>query len=218
VGVDNATVLVVDDHPIVRRGITALLTGEPWVARVVEATTIRRAQEVAVTERPDVAVVDLGLPDGSGLDLLPRLRRAVPDCALLVLTMERDEPTVRACLAAGARGYLLKDSDPTVIISSIRTVLDGGLVLGPAVAAAAVGGGSAAGLPPALARLSPTELRMLAMVARGARNAEIATALDVAEKTVRNRLTRVLAAIGAADRVQAALIARDAGLHRTGPQ
>jgi two-component system nitrate/nitrite response regulator NarL len=216
VGVDNATVLVVDDHPIVRRGVTALLTVEPWVARVVEATTIRRAQEVAVTERPDVAVVDLGLPDGSGLDLLPRLRRVVPDCALLVFTMSREEATVRACLAAGARGYLLKDSDPTVIISSIRAVLDGGLVLGPAVAAAAVGGGSPAALPPALARLSPTELRMLAMVARGARNAEIATALDVAEKTVRNRLTRVLAAIGAADRVQAALIARDAGLHRTG--
>jgi DNA-binding NarL/FixJ family response regulator len=208
----DATVLVVDDHPIVRRGITALLSVEPWVARVVEATTVRRALEVAVTDRPDVAVVDLGLPDGDGLDLLPRLRRAVPDCALLVLTMAREEATVRACLAAGARGYLLKDSDPTVIVSSIHAVLDGGLVLGPDVSTAAVHG-EPADLPLPLARLSPTELRMLAMVARGARNAEIAAELDVAEKTVRNRLTRVLAAIGAADRVQAALIARDAGLH-----
>lgn len=207
-----ATVLLVDDHPIVRRGLAALLGTEPWVGRVVEAAGVREAQERATVERPDVAVVDLGLPDGDGLTLLPRLRRTVPGCALLVLTMSREEATVRACLAAGAGGYVLKDTDPGAIVRSVRAVLDGDLVLGAEVTRALHAPGPAA-LPPPLDRLTPTEVRILGMVARGMSNPAVAARLGVAEKTVRNRLSAILGSIGAADRVQAALIARDAGLH-----
>lgn len=209
----GAVVLVVDDHPIVRRGLAALLAVESWVARVVEAAGVREGHERAVTERPDVAVVDLNLPDGDGLDLLPRLRRAVPGCGLLVLTMSRDESVVRACLAAGAAGFVLKDTEPPAIVRSVRAVLDGDLVLGPQVAAAALRPAPARLAPP-LDRLTPTELRILGLVARGTGNAAIAGALGVAEKTVRNRLSAILVTIGAADRVQAALLGRDAGLHR----
>lgn len=120
-----STVLMVDDHPIVRRGLATLLGMEPWVARVVEAASVRETQERAVTERPDAAVVDLGLPDGDGLELIGRIRRAVPGCAVVVLTMTREETVVRACMAAGARGYLLKDTAPSVIVNSVRAVLDG---------------------------------------------------------------------------------------------
>jgi len=212
----GATVLVVDDHPIVRRGLAALLQVEPWAGRVVEAATVRAAHELAVTERPDVVVLDLGLPDGDGLELLPRLRRAVPGCAVLVLTMTNDDAMVRACLDAGANGYVLKETEPTAIVRSVRAVLDGGLVLGPAVAAGALSRTGPA-LPPRLAQLDPTELRILGWVGQGANNAQIARALEVTEKTVRNRLSAILPRIGAADRVQAVLIAREAGLHQSVP-
>lgn len=210
-----ATVLVVDDHPIVRRGLAALLQVEPWTARVVGAGTVREAHELTVTERPDVVVLDLGLPDGDGLELLPRLLRAAPGCAVLVLTMTKDDATVRACLAAGASGFVLKDTEPSVIIRSVRAVLDGGVVLGPEVAVAPLTGGRATGPSAPFDRLGPTELRILGLVARGASNTRIAATLGVAEKTVRNRLSGILGAIGAADRVQAALMAKDAGLHLT---
>jgi DNA-binding NarL/FixJ family response regulator len=214
VGEGAVTVLVVDDHPIVRRGLAALLIGERWVREVVEAATVREAQASAVTTRPDVALLDLGLPDGDGMSLIPHLRRVVPRCALLVLTMTKDDEVVGAALAAGTNGYVLKDSAPEVILGAIRTVLDGGLVLGPDVPVSALHGARRTTVPPPLDRLTPTELRILGMVGRGARNGEIAAALGISEKTVRNRLTSVLAAIGATDRVQAALTARDAGLHR----
>ena len=149
-----ATVLVVDDHPVVRRGLAAMLGLEDWVGRVVEAGSVREGAAVGATERADVAVVDLGLPDGDGVELVRRLRRA-PGCPVLVLTMTRDEGVVRACLAAGAGGYLLKDSPPDAVVRAARTVLDGGLVLGPEVARAALPTGRPARLPAPLDRLSP---------------------------------------------------------------
>ena len=99
-----ATVLVVDDHPVVRRGLAAMLGLEDWVGRVVEAGSVREGAAVGATERAD-AVVDLGLPDGDGVELVRRLRRA-PGCPVLVLTMTRDEGSCAPALAAGAGGYL----------------------------------------------------------------------------------------------------------------
>lgn len=205
------TVLLVDDHPVLRHGLAALLGVETWVGRVLEAATVREGAGVGAVERPDVAVVDLGLPDGDGVELVRRLRRA-PGCPVLVLTMSRDDAAVRACLAAGANGYLLKDSPPDAVVRAIRAVLDGDLVLGPQVAAALRPGSAGAPLPPPLDRLSPTELRLLGLVAAGRTNAQIAVEFGVAGKTVRNRVALLLATLGVADRVQAALLARDKGL------
>jgi len=210
-----ATVLVVDDHPVVRRGLTAMLGLEEWVGRVVEAGSVRNGAALGATERVDVAVVDLGLPDGDGVELVRRLRRS-PGCPVLVLTMTRDEGIVRACLAAGAGGYLLKDSPPDAVVRAARTVLDGGLVLGPEVARAALTTGMdiarPARLPAPLDRLTPADLRLLALVADGRTNPRIAAELGVAEKTVRNRVSALLGVLGVEDRVQAALLAREKGL------
>ena len=207
-----ATVLVVDDHPVVRRGLAAMLGLEDWVSRVVEAGSVREGAGAA--ERVDVAVVDLGLPDDDGVELVRRLRHN-PGCPVLVLTMTRDEGVVRACLAAGAGGYVLKDSPPDAVIRAVRTVLDGGLVLGPEVAGAALPTARPARLPAPLDRLSPADVRLLTLLAEGRTNPRIATELGVAEKTVRNRVSSLLGVLGVEDRVQAALLAREKGL--TGP-
>jgi DNA-binding NarL/FixJ family response regulator len=158
-------------------------------------------------------VVDLGLPDGDGVELVRRLRRN-PGCPVLVLTMTRDEGVVRACLAAGAGGYLLKDSPPDAVVRAARTVLDGGLVLGPEVARAALPRGRPDRLPPPLDRLSPADLRLLTLLAEGRTNPGIAAELGVAEKTVRNRVSVLLGVLAVEDRVQAALLAREKGLLR----
>jgi two-component system nitrate/nitrite response regulator NarL len=210
---EPVTVLVVDDHPLMRRGLATLLGLEDWVARVVEAGSVREGAASGAAEAVDVAVVDLGLPDGSGVELVTRLRRT-PGCPVLVLTMTRDDASVRACLDAGATGYVLKDSPPDAVVRAARTVLDGGLVLGPGVAAPGTRGPAA--LPAPLDRLSPGDLRLLTLIAQGRTNGQLARELGVAEKTIRNRVAILLGVLGVADRVQAALLARDRGLLRDG--
>lgn len=204
------TVLLVDDHPLVRRGLGALLGLEPWVGRVVEAGTVADGARTAVLEGVDVAVVDLGLPDGDGVDLVRQLRRA-PGCPVLVLTMTRDSAgVVQGCLDAGATGYVLKDTAPAVVVRAVRSVLDGAVVLGPDVTHRPAPARTR--WPAPLDRLSPTEIRMLTLVAQGRTNPEIGHELGVAEKTVRNRVSMMLATLGVADRLQAALLARELGL------
>lgn len=208
----SALVLLVDDHPVVRRGLAAMLTGEPWITRLIEAGTVADALRIAVLEKPDAAVVDLGLPDGDGVSLIRRLRHAVPGCAVLVLTMTQDDATVQACLAAGATGYLLKESAPDALLPALRTVLDGGLVLGPQVVTSALSGVRRT-VPPPFDLLSPRELQHVGLLAAGLSGAQIADVLNVTEKTVRNQMAAILAKLGIADRVRVALLARDAGLH-----
>lgn len=206
-----ATVLLVDDHPLLRRGLAALLGLEDWVSRVVEAGSVREGAATGAAEAVDVAVVDLGLPDGSGVELVTRLRRN-PGCPVLVLTMTRDDASVRECLAAGATGYVLKDSPPDTVVRAARTVLDGGLVLGPEVASAALGTARPAAVPAPFDRLSPGDVRLLTLIAQGRTNPQLSRELGVAEKTVRNRVALLLGQLGVADRLQAALLARDRGL------
>jgi two-component system nitrate/nitrite response regulator NarL len=211
------TILIVDDHPVMLHGLSALIEAEQWSGRVVAAASVREAAELAVTQRPDLAVVDLGLPDGDGVDLIRQIRRAVPACAVLVLTMTSETAVVRSCLAAGASGYVLKSSPPLTVVRALRTVADGGLVLGPGVDPPAVLDPGVRELPPPLDRLSPQDVRLLALVADGRSNPEIARTLGLSDKTVRNRLSAILARLGVADRVQAALLARDKGLRSAHP-
>jgi two-component system, NarL family, nitrate/nitrite response regulator NarL len=207
------TVLIVDDHPVLRRGLAALLGGEPWAGSVVEAGTVADGARLAVIERPRLAVVDLGLPDGSGTDLIRRIRSTVPDCVVVVLTMTPDDSAVQACLAAGARGYLLKHTPPSVLVRALHTAAEGGIVLGPDIDWGALARSEPDSRPPApLDRLSPRDLALLKLLGEGRGNAEIARLVGVSEKTVRNRLSAVYAVLGVADRVQAALLAREKGL------
>lgn len=206
------TVLVVDDHPIVRQGMAALLTAQPWVARVIEAGSVAEARRLTTVDRPDLAVVDLGLPDGDGIGLLRELAVIAPGCAAIVMTMTDDVGTVRTALDAGARGYLLKDSAPDLIVAALRAVAAGGRVLGPTVADDVPAAGSSGRPPPPFDTLTPRELRLAVLIARGSSNRQIADSLSISEKTVRNQIGMVLAKLGVADRVQAALLAHRAGL------
>lgn len=180
----------------------------------MEADGVARAVEVAETHRPDLAVVDLGLPDGDGIDLTRRLRTLAPEVRVLVLTMSSSGDSAREALAAGASGYVLKETAPEVLLGALRTVADGGLVLGPNVGGGDLLGGDATqGAAPApFDRLSPRELQLVRLVAAGRSNAEIARRMSLADKTVRNQVSSILTRTGAADRVQLALLARDTRL------
>jgi two-component system nitrate/nitrite response regulator NarL len=214
----GVTVLMVDDHPVLRHGLGALLTAEDWVGRVVEAGTAAEGARLAVLERPRLAVVDLGLPDSRGVGLITRIHQTVPDCAIVVLTMTKEDAAVEACLSAGARGYLRKDTPPQGL--ALRTAAEGGTVLGPGIGVDALGRGSGSGsgrgskgeLAAPLNRLSPRDLTVLRLLGEGRGNSEIARQLQVSEKTVRNRLSTIYSLLGVADRVQAALLAREQGL------
>lgn len=213
----SVTVLVVDDHPVLRHGMTALLGTQPWVDRVVTAGTVAEAQRAAVTERADLAVVDLGLPDGSGVDLIRRIRNAVPSCSILVLTLTPDDEAVRECLTAGASGYVLKDTEPHLVLGAAQAVAEGGVVLGPRVSREPLASpAQPRQLPEPLCRLSGQDLNVLGLLAGGLTNRAIARRMGVSEKTVRNRLSGVFATLGVAGRVQAALLAQDCGLIATG--
>jgi len=206
------TVLIVDDHPVVRHGLAALLANEVWAGRTVDASGVVEAARLAIIERPRLAIVDLQLPDGTGLALIPRLRTTVPDCAIVVLTLTTDESAVDACLSAGARGYLRKDTAPQALLLALRTVAEGGTVLGPGVGAGVLGPGPTGGAPAPLNRLSPRDLTVVRLLGEGRSNSEIARQINVSEKTVRNRLSMIYSVLGVADRVQAALLAREKGL------
>lgn len=202
-------VLVVDDHPVLRRGVRALLDGEEGIGRVDEAGTAEEAVRAVVTSQVDVVVMDLGLPDASGVEATARVLRARPRVAVLVLTVEAGEAAVAACLSAGARGYVLKDDDPEALLDAVRAVHRGALVLGPGVL---LPGSTGAGAVSPLDGLSPREREVLAELACGRSTVQIGRRLGVSEKTVRNTLSRVFAALGVADRTQAALLAREHGL------
>lgn len=195
-------VLVVDDHPIFRDGLAGLLETIPdiEVADAVGdgATALTRVTELA----PDVVVMDLNMPGIGGLEAIRRLVRIDPMPAVLVLTMVDDDDTVTSALAVGARGYLLKGAVQEEVVAAIRAVAAGGAVLGI---------GSAQQLLRArnkYADLTERESQVLAMIAEGRSNPEIARELGVSLKTVQNHVSQVLTKLQVRDRTQAALRAR----------
>lgn len=205
-------VLVVDDHPVVRAGLVALLSGEPWIGRVAQADSVASGLAAAGRERPDVAILDLGLPDGDGIDLTRRVRGLLPECRVLILTMTASGDTARTALAAGASGYLVKETEPDTVLSALRTVASGGLVLGPHLDPSAVLAEDTQRAPAPFHRLTARELQVVRLVASGLTNAAVAARLQLAEKTIRNQVSAILDRTGAADRIQLALLAREAGL------
>ena len=199
-------VLVVDDHPLFRAGITSLLETVPDMEVVGEAADGEEAISRTLETRPDVVLMDLNLPRTPGLEATRRIVAAAPDCSVLVLTMQGDEASVVAALRVGARGYVLKDAGQEQVLAAVRTVAAGGSVVGPGLAGRRLLDGTPTGAP-----LTARESEVLALLARGASNAEIAHELGLTVKTVQNHVSNVLAKLQVRDRTQAVLRMR--GLH-----
>jgi len=198
-------VLVVDDHELVRRGLRAYLATEPGLRVVGEAETLAAAERQLARHRPDVALVDLVLPDGDGVALAASAARVSPSTRLVALTGFAEDQRVRRALDAGFAGYLLKTATAAEVAAAIRRVAAGQKALDPAV----VGPLLAA---PAGAGLTPRELEVLRLIARGASNAEIAASLFIGEKTVKTHVSSLLGKAGVGDRTRLAVWAIGRGL------
>jgi DNA-binding NarL/FixJ family response regulator len=188
-------VMLVDDHAVVRRGLADLLGERPEVTVVAEAGTVKQAIAEAARVRPDVVVMDLRLPDGSGVEACREIRSQHPETRVLILTSHADQNALFAAVMAGASGYLLKDLDPSGIQEAVITVGRGGSLLDPGMATAVLDrlrkGQASHPADDAFAALSPQEDRILEMIADGMTNAEIATKLSLAEKTVKNYASQI---------------------------
>jgi DNA-binding NarL/FixJ family response regulator len=212
-------VVVADDHPLFREGLRSLIADSTETELVGLAADGDEAVAVALDQRPDVVVMDLRMPGLNGVDATRKIVAALPDVAVLVLTMVEEDASIFAAMRAGARGYVLKGAGPETILRSILVVAAGEAIFGAAVAARLgqffAGGADAAPTP--FPDLTSRERDILALMATGANNTTIAARLGLTEKTVRNNVSNVFAKLRVADRAAAVARARDAGLGSTPP-
>jgi DNA-binding NarL/FixJ family response regulator len=207
-------VVLADDHPAFLRGLQTMLT-ESGEVQVVATATTGRAAVAAVREfLPDAVVMDLHMPELDGVEATAQIGREAPATAVLVLTMHDDDGSLRAALQAGASGYLLKEAGGPDIVRALHGVVNGDAVFGRPVAPRVLRQVAAESGPsgPVLPMLSARELEVLDLVARGRTNPQIASALFLSSKTVRNHVSNILVKLPAADRHEAGEIARAAGL------
>lgn len=201
-------VFLLDDHDIVRRGVRALLEAEGDVEIVGEASLVADAAARIPVLMPRVAVLDARLPDGSGIDLCRQLRDVAPEVRCLILTSYDDEEAIVSAIRAGAAGYVLKEVHGDSLLSSVRAVADGQSLIDPQMARRVIQWIEQSNRgPEELAGLTDQQLRILELIAEGLTNREIGLRLYLAEKTVKNHVTRILATLGVQRRTQAALLA-----------
>ncbi|MGX4689078.1 response regulator [Streptomyces sp. JNUCC 63] len=207
-------VFLLDDHEVVRRGVHDLLNDEPDVTVVGEAATAEQALVRVPALRPDVAVLDVRLPDGDGVTVCRELRSRLPELACLMLTSFDDEEALLDSIMAGASGYVLKQIQGSDLVSAVRTVARGQSLLDPSATAKLMarlrGGQEPEEEPDALPGLTDREREILALIGEGLTNRQIGQRLYLAEKTVKNHISRLLAKLGVERRVQAAVIATQA--------
>jgi len=205
-------VLIVDDHPVVRRGLRSFLETHPELEVVGEAADGKEALRMVATGQPDLVLLDLHLPDATGSDLIPQMREWKPGVRVLVLTGFASRHEVVPAIQAGADGYLLKDTDPDQLADAILE-LAGGRTVYAQEAAAALSAYVSGGDPgESLAGLTPREREVLTGLGHGWSNARLADELFVSEKTIKTHVSAVLRKLGLNDRTQAALFAVKSGL------
>jgi DNA-binding NarL/FixJ family response regulator len=202
------TVLLVDDHPVVRAGLAGILAAEADIAVVGEAASGPEAVAVARTVLPDVVLMDLRMPGGDGVTATAGVLAAAPATRVVVLTTYESDADILRAVEAGAAGYLLKDSSRTDLVNAIRAAARGETVLAPSVATRLV---DRMRRPHPADALSPREVEVLGLVARGLSNAEIGRQLSISEATVKTHLLRSFAKLGVSDRTAAVTSAIAAG-------
>jgi DNA-binding NarL/FixJ family response regulator len=205
-------VVVADDHPVVRAGLSALLDSLPGIEVVAVAANGRAAVKEVVLHRPDVAVLDLKMPDLDGFGATREIIRAAPEVAVLVLTMFDDDESVFAAMRAGARGYVVKGAEQEELGRAVRAVAAGEAIFGPAVAQRMLRFFTPAPVADPFPQLTAREREILGLLAASLSNAAIASRLGLSPKTVANHISSIFNKLQVADRAQAILRARDAGL------
>jgi DNA-binding NarL/FixJ family response regulator len=207
-------VVVVDDHPMFRLGMVALLTSLPGIDVVGEAGSVEEAVAVVDRTMPDLVIMDLQLPDGSGITATERILSGHPQVGVLVVTMFSDDDAVFAAMRAGARGYLVKGAGQEEIERAVVAVANGEVILGPPIAqrAAALFAVRRAVDAAPFPELTEREREVLDLLARGLDNHAIARRLTISDKTVRNHVSNVFTKLQVPDRPQAIVKAREAGM------
>jgi DNA-binding NarL/FixJ family response regulator len=212
---EHIRVLITDDHPLFRDGLRTLLHSVPETEVVGEVATGEEAIAQAAALQPDVILMDLHMPGQNGIEATRAILHTSPHIGILVLTMFEEDDSVFAAMRAGARGYLLKGADQGEILRAIHAVSHGEAIFSPAIAQrltqyfATVGH---AALPSAFPELTEREREVLGLIAQGRSNGEIADRLVLSQKTVRNHVSNIFSKLQVADRAQAIIRAREAGL------
>jgi DNA-binding NarL/FixJ family response regulator len=212
-------ILIADDHAVFREGLRAVLGPELDMKVVGEAATGKEVLERAAELGPDVILMDIQMPNVNGIEATRRIVETNPHVGVVVLTMFEDDDSVFSAMRVGARGYVLKGADPSEILKVVRAVAGGEAYFGPEIARRLMDFFSApkvASTEEAFSELTSREREILDLIARGHTNAKIAARLFVSPNTVRNHISHIFAKLQVADRAQAIVRAREAGLGREG--
>lgn len=208
-------VIIADDHTLFRDGLRALLASIPEIEVVGEASTGKEALKLTLEHQPDVILMDIQMPDLNGIEATRQVLRSSPHVGIIVLTMFQDDDTVFEVMRAGARGYVLKGADQAVLLRAIEAVANGESLFSPEIAARMMrffANLEPISRPELFPELTERERQILSFIANGQTNAEIAEKLVISLKTVRNHVTNIFSKLQVADRAQAAIRAREAGL------
>lgn len=203
---DTIAVLLVDDHPVVRDGLSRIQELEPRIQIVGEAGTVKSAVEVARQLRPDMILMDVRLPDGDGIEACRQIKEFLPETRILFLTSYSDNQLVLASVEAGGDGYLLKESGARRIVEAIHSILSGGSVFDPVATRGVLRNLRGGRVANPLDALAAHERRVLAEVAQGKTDKEVAVALNLTTKTARNYLDHIFRKLKVHTRTEAALI------------
>lgn len=208
------TVLLADDHNVLRQGIAQMLDEQPDMRVVAQADNGKAAVRLARSHKPDIALLDISMPEMDGVEAARRISTELPDTGVIILTMYRRDDYVFEAIKAGANGYLLKEVGLDELLSAIRAVADGEAVLDPAMAVRVLAElrQPKAAKPTEEPDLADRDVEILQLVAKGHTNQQIATQLALAEKTVRNRLSQIFRQLHLKNRTEAALYAIREGL------
>jgi DNA-binding NarL/FixJ family response regulator len=208
-------ILIADDHPLFRDGLRALLNSVPNTEVVGEATSGAEAISIAASLQPDVILMDINMPGVNGIEATRSIMQTSPHIGVLVVTMFEDDDSVFAAMRAGARGYLLKGADQAEVLRAINAVASGEAIFSPAIAVRLMrffAAPTPAAPPQAFPELTEREREILTLIAQGHNNTDIADRLVLSPKTVRNNVSNIFSKLQVADRAQAIVRARAAGL------